>query len=281
MQHNTTEEQQDCTRFSKPIPVEQFNDPAFMNRSPDDELPSFGGHGTLEILEVTQLLDGAGITCCLVGISALIYYGAGRGRRDWEVCVPTEKLREASALLDSVDTYETYPPRPPDLGSLLHTFPRFKVVGKALCFTLIPSDDAHIDCIPPNIERSQMGLPYPTLEMFAQSLLDTNDMVALTDLIDGMDLTEQWGLEHLKLDAENDSAWIRRKNEKIRASIPLSPNSCLMELGINTINLKGTWISRVRTKERRIGAELAEGYWATRFRGRGSSDPRSTERYHV
>jgi hypothetical protein len=52
-----------------------------MNASPNDKLPSFGGHGTLEILEVTQLLDEAGITCCLVGISALIYYGAGRGRR--------------------------------------------------------------------------------------------------------------------------------------------------------------------------------------------------------
>lgn len=91
----------------------------------------------------------------------------------------------------------------PYIWSLLHTFPRFKVIGKALCFTLIPSDDAHIDCIPPNIEYSQMGLPYPTLEIFAQSLLDTNDITAITGLIDGMDLTEQWGLEFLKLDAEN------------------------------------------------------------------------------
>lgn len=81
MEHKTTEEQPDYTPFSDPTPLKQFNDPAFLNRSPDDELPSFGGHGTLEILEVTQLLDGAGIPCCLVDISALIYYGAGRGRR--------------------------------------------------------------------------------------------------------------------------------------------------------------------------------------------------------
>ncbi|KAH4354081.1 hypothetical protein HBH98_014520 [Parastagonospora nodorum] len=269
------------TGFSKSIPVEQFNDPAFMNASPDDELPSFGGHGTLEILGVIQLLNGAGITCCLVGISALIYYGAGRVRNDWEVCVPTEKLGEASALLDSAGTYENYPPRPPDLWSLLHTFPRFKVVGKALCFTLIPSDDAHIDCIPPNIERSQMGLPYPILEIFAQSLLDTNDMVALTDLIDGMDLTEQWGLVHLRLNAENDLAWTRRKNEKIRASVPASPDSCLLECPINTINLKETWNAIVRTKERRIGAEMAGGYYTTRFRGRGDGDPRLRGRYNV
>jgi hypothetical protein len=179
------------------------------------------------------------------------------------VCVPTEKLKEASALLDSVDTYQMYPPRPPGLDSLLHTFPRFKIVGKALCFTLIPSDDAHIDCIPRNIERSAMNLPYPTLEIFAQSLLDTNDMVALTELIDGMDLTEQWGLEHPKLDAENDLAWTLRKNEKIRASVPLTPDSCLLERGINTINLKETWDAIVRTKERRMGAEFPEGYFAT------------------
>lgn len=70
----------DYTQFVKQIPVEQWNDPAFMNRSPDDELPSFGGHGTLEIREVAQLLDGAGITCCMIGICALVYYGAGRIR---------------------------------------------------------------------------------------------------------------------------------------------------------------------------------------------------------
>lgn len=126
-----------------------------------------------------------------------------------------------------------------------------------------------------------MGLPYPTLEMFAQSLLDTNDMVALTDLVDGMDLTEQWGSEYLKLDAENDLAWTLRKNEKIRASIPFSPYSCLMELGAKPVNLRESWNTIVHTKTRRLGAELPEEYFATRFRARGSPDPRSRERYHV
>jgi hypothetical protein len=75
------DEQQNYTRCFKPLTVEHFNDPAFLNRNPDDELPSYGGHGTLEILEVIQSLEGASIICCLVGISALIYYGAGRVRR--------------------------------------------------------------------------------------------------------------------------------------------------------------------------------------------------------
>jgi len=82
MEHNRIEEEiENAIQWSKPIPVEQFNDLAFMNRNLDDEEPSFGGHGTLETLQVTKLLEGAGITCCIVGISALIYYGAARGRR--------------------------------------------------------------------------------------------------------------------------------------------------------------------------------------------------------
>jgi hypothetical protein len=197
------------------------------------------------------------------------------------VCVPTERLREASTLLESVETYETYPPRPAAIWSLLHTFPRFKFVGKALCFTLVPSDDAHIDCIPGNFERSKNGLPYPTLEIFAQSLLDTNDRVSLCDLVDGMDLTEQWGSEHLELDAENDLEWTLRKNEKIRASVPVDPSSCFLELGTAVFHLRETWNSLVRTKERRIGVELPRGYFSTRFRGVDSPDPRTLERIHA
>lgn len=50
----------------------------------DDDLdlkwPSFGGHGTLEALEVSRVLEDAGIICCFTGTSALVYYGAGRIR---------------------------------------------------------------------------------------------------------------------------------------------------------------------------------------------------------
>lgn len=48
-----------------------------------DEVPSCGGHGTLEILEVTRYLERHGVECCVVGVSALIFYGAGRVR---DVC---------------------------------------------------------------------------------------------------------------------------------------------------------------------------------------------------
>lgn len=40
----------------------------------------YSGDRTLEVLRVTQVLEGNGIPCCLVGTSALIYYGADRAR---------------------------------------------------------------------------------------------------------------------------------------------------------------------------------------------------------
>lgn len=80
MEQNPTMEQQTDAELTRPTPVPQINDPAFLNRDPNDEDVSFGGVGTLEILEVTKLLNGAGVTCCMVGVSALIYYGAGRVR---------------------------------------------------------------------------------------------------------------------------------------------------------------------------------------------------------
>ena len=45
-----------------------------------DIFPLNGGHGTLEILHVTQILEQGDIPCCIVGISALKYYGAPRVR---------------------------------------------------------------------------------------------------------------------------------------------------------------------------------------------------------
>lgn len=48
--------------------------------TPSNRAPSHGGHGTLEILGVIQVLEANDIPCCLIGTSALIYYGADRVR---------------------------------------------------------------------------------------------------------------------------------------------------------------------------------------------------------
>ena len=41
---------------------------------------SGNGHGTLEIRGIVQALDKAGIASCIVGVSALMYFGARRVR---------------------------------------------------------------------------------------------------------------------------------------------------------------------------------------------------------
>ena len=47
---------------------------------PEDKLASFGGHGTIEARQVIQILEDAKIPCCVCGVGALMYYGAGRVR---------------------------------------------------------------------------------------------------------------------------------------------------------------------------------------------------------
>lgn len=45
-----------------------------------NERASNGGYGTDDTLAVTHILEEHDIPCCIVGISALVFYGAGRVR---------------------------------------------------------------------------------------------------------------------------------------------------------------------------------------------------------
>jgi hypothetical protein len=258
--------------------------------SPGDKYPDSDNS---EVLGVITALQGAGIPCCIVGTAALIYYGAGRVTdvscasssvpailtltQDWTICVPNEKLDSASSLLKSEpfsNLYEPCAPRAVQPYSLLHTFPFFKRKGQVLWIQLVLAWDCHFDCAPSNFETDQPGFPYPRLEVLAQSLLDMNDLVGLTDLIDGMDLSEEWGEEHLELDGTNDIVWAQRKNEAIRASVPTSHGSCFLELSEAAINRREIWSNIVRGKAKRIGPELQRELYSTRFRLKNSQVPR-------
>ncbi|KAK2751713.1 hypothetical protein FQN55_009154, partial [Onygenales sp. PD_40] len=204
--------------------------------------------------------------------------------KDWEICVPTDLLETAAQIFNSEPHNQTYKPCRPDrprFASLLHTFPRFKIRGVDLYFVLIPDHDAYIHCIPSNLERSQTGLPYPKLPLFARSLLETDDEVGLTDLVDGMNLSEEWGRENLDLDGIIDNAWAVEKNEKIRASVPLTDFSCLLEHYIRPASKEEIWKETVSKKEHRIGPELPKEYFNTRFHSRGLGDPRLLDRGYV
>ena len=69
------------------------------------------------------------------------------------------------------------------------------------------STACHIECTPTAVEYSSNQLPYPKLSVYAQSLLDTMNWVDLEDLIDGMDLTLEWGKENLDLHGTIDAQW--------------------------------------------------------------------------
>ena len=288
-------------RSSRPdTSVSARSSTASATRPSDDKLASFGGHGTLEILKVTQVLEGHDIPCCLTGTSALIYYGADRTRnvrfsdllplgshplilqQDWEVCVSTEQLESASLLLQS-DLYQTdysrVDPSPViQLRSLLHTFPRFKCQGLRLYFVLVPSEDAHVECHPSKFQRSLNGLPYPKLDVFIQSLLDTHDMVALCDVIDGCNVSEEWGNENLQLEGSNDLDWVRWKNRKITEANQGRASLSAVETAV--YSRRKVWEETVRGKSSRLGFkhEHQIALFATRFRLHGSVDPWLRER---
>ncbi|KAK6814418.1 hypothetical protein RU639_009415 [Aspergillus parasiticus] len=50
-----------------------------------NECASNRGYRTDDTLTVTRVLEQHGIPCCLVGVAALVFYGASRVRDDWEI----------------------------------------------------------------------------------------------------------------------------------------------------------------------------------------------------
>ncbi|RMD41616.1 hypothetical protein DV735_g3528, partial [Chaetothyriales sp. CBS 134920] len=242
---------------------------------------SYRGAGTLEMLDVVKTLNEAGITCCMVGVGALKYFGAWR---HWEVCVPADKFETATRIFTTPpysEQYERLPPQTINPRSLHHVFPLLRLKGNTTSFYLIPADDCHIDCVPANLEYSKMGLPYPKLEVLAQALLDTVDRVGITDLVDGMDLDSEWGETHLKLDGTLDVAWAEQKNARLKASEP--PDMELFGIGTEEpCPVRPVWEEAVRNKKQRIGIELGpKELYATRFRGVDWGDPRLEDRYYV
>lgn len=97
---------------------------------------------------------------------------------------------------------------------MIHTYSRFKGKDTDHYFILVPSRDAHIACEPSNFTRSLRGLPYPTLTVFIQSCLDTRDSLQLVDVVDGTNVSEEWGEENLQLEGTNDVAWARDLNQR-------------------------------------------------------------------
>ncbi|KAL9618325.1 MAG: hypothetical protein Q9160_006975 [Pyrenula sp. 1 TL-2023] len=236
-------------------------------------------NGVAEIRSVVDLLEQAGILCCMVGEPALIYYGTRRVMADWPICVPTEKLTATTKLLEK--NREILEPAGPSairrVRSIEHLFARFKFVGLALFFVVMSSQACNLPCKPENFEYSQTGIPYPKLHVYAQCLLDTLSYVDLDDLVDGMILTEEWGEANLDLQGFVDTKWGRWKADFTnngKAPQDRIPMWCHKPPERRTI-----WVNAAAKegKKSRQGLKYSE-LNETRFRKRGSKDPRLRKR---
>ncbi|KAF2762184.1 hypothetical protein EJ05DRAFT_535444 [Pseudovirgaria hyperparasitica] len=254
---------------------EQKWEPLF-GLSTDTGLPN---QGIKNMAAIVELLREAGIVCCMSYEPALRYYGAKRLVFEWIFCIPTEHVESASQLIrERTNDYEPF--RHPDtqrVYSLDHFFPRFKIRGHSVFFTFMSSQALNIPCTPENVEFSPNGIPYPKLHVYTQSLIDTYNVVDLVDLIDGMDLSIEWGKAHLNLEGPIDVAWGRwTANFEAGGQAPpdMIPRWCAdppsrLSIWLKYASAERKWASR--------------GFKAlpndvTRFRKRGQGDPRLRQR---
>jgi hypothetical protein len=195
------------------------------------------------------------------------------------MCVPTDQLESAAALYrDKPDTFEPFQPSAlsRDQG-MEHLFPRFKFEGLRLFFILMSAQAWHIPCRPENIEYSSTGLPYPKLPIFAQSLLDTRNFVDLEDLVDGMNLTLNWGIENLDLEGTIDTDWARWKAKLLFGE--QAPEDDVPGWCADPKKRLSAWTEMVsdEAKKMRQGHKYLPIY-ETRFWKRGQKDPRLRKR---
>ena len=147
-----------------------------------------------------------------------------------------------------------------------HLFPRFKFVGIGLFFIILPSNAYHLSCVPENIEFDRYNIPYPKLHVLVQSLLESGDFGDLAEVVDGMNLSLEWGEANLDLEGPIDFEWLRWKNKLLNSdySAPEAPMT-KRQIYENMVSTK--------SKIMRQGIKYSEEY-ETRYWKKGSIDPR-------
>lgn len=119
------------------------------------------------------------------------------------------------------------------------------------------------------------GLPYPKLEGYAQSLIDTKNELDLKDLIDGQDLSLEWGEKNLDLDGYTDSEWAKKYVDDL---IEDGVDEMFIFIDPKPISRRSLWKEFVENKQKRMGWKYSSETHATRWRRHGSEDPRSKDR---
>lgn len=131
-------------------------------------------------------------------------------------------------------------------------WPRFKVVGVRLFILLVLADEFRFSIDQQDsIVRGKTGLPFPSLPAFVQSLLDSKNLIDLADLIDGMNLDEDWA-------AENG---VEVSDHPYPGVLP-SP--------------KWVWEKFTRSRHTNMGWKYDPKIYAIRYRKHRDRDPRET-----
>ncbi|KAK6434463.1 hypothetical protein LTR95_009352 [Oleoguttula sp. CCFEE 5521] len=242
-------------------------------------------YGIYFVQEVIGILQAAGYVCCVTGVKALRYYGAARVSDEWRICVPNSDFAAATQLIDSMsEKFERVDPPMPQLRSLIHIYSRYRSIqedSRELGFSIMPSSEDFLgDLNDSLIERSPNDIPYPKLEVFAQNLVSIQKWDHLTALVDGMDLSLEWGLEHLRLGtlSEEEKEHCRAKMAKYSEStVSLGEPGAHSTGGltIHGIDKSERWTAIVSQKQSRAGSDhYNKANWKTRFMRNGRGSPR-------
>ncbi len=102
-----------------------------------------------------------------------------------------------------------------------------------------------------SIVRGKSGLPFPSLPALVQSLLDSKNLLNLEDVIDAMNLEEDWAAANgVKI------------SDQSYPGVRVSP--------------KRAWERSTRTRQTRMGWKYDPKIYATRYRTHNERDPRKT-----
>jgi hypothetical protein len=189
------------------------------------------------------------------------------------MCVPQELHDKAKNLITSrSEVYKATMPRIPFQTVRMHClFPRYSCVALGIFFVLTTSQATHIQCTPENIEHSPMGLPYPKLAIYAQSLVDTQNVADLDELVDSQDLTLEWGCQNLALDGEADWNWGNWRVQRLD-----EVGSSIVDWRLNPRSRRELWENAIRGKKRRQDAKDKERAkyekWAASEHGKAAGD---------
>ncbi|KAL4796540.1 hypothetical protein BDV19DRAFT_378057 [Aspergillus venezuelensis] len=215
--------------------------------------------------------DIRNITCCIVQIFALIYSRVPR----------VSNYERSIALFNSRPNILT-PCGPLPLSSpneMNHKYPRFKVPGRIIFWQLVPGNYMHFECKPENIEWN-LGM-YFSFNFTHERAIDVKDDVELVDLIDGQNLTPEWGEENLDLEGTTDTEWLEEYYQSLCAEWRAEGKPAeFVFLDPAPMPRRKTWDFLVKNenKRRRLGWKYPAERYATRYRKHGSVDPRTRVR---